>query len=1659
LKVPPAPSVSGDALRAYGKQLDAVFWSDTRALEAHFSFTDKQSGITHLEVAIFRRQGADEVRFFPVGVEWLRTSDGPQIDGRINLTTWTGQVDVASRIEQQLIYLTIRVPVTLCSGPISTGSQYFFRARAYNQAGTMSSADSSGVLIDDTPPIMDEVFVGVLAKEPENVRQEAVTGAANIVITADPRGVKARWGAFDPESGIAGYQVAVGSIPVANPLRPYFTPNGTVDRYTGVRAFRLDCPGCSPTALTLGADSALTSGPFAGFIDAGDKTAMYIDMSPNSFEVASLTQRYAVTARAANQAQLSSERASKAIRVARKDVAGIVYDGPDAFQDISLQTGDSITVNFFGWESDYCGGLMGFEWAVGSVPEMPDEQEFVPYGLVMEGDHGVAQAVTPGLRHNQTYFTTVRGITLCRVQSQSQTDAISASQGPTNTKAVEFLDTGREFIESVSSGVLVDKTAPQVVTAPLLTAPPRYGTALYRAVASGQPVTLPSVDLNGIIHVRVFAESGRQTEYFVNVQPTPASQLVALANLTLVRAPGASGVTLPAFSPLQLSYNVTVPFVTRWITLRATQGQSGQQLQMGMAGQRLSPVGSGTESQQFQLREGSTCLATLVLSEDRLQSRTYTVCVRRLPASTLSLPSSLSLLWGTARWNSTAVGAIANRSTFNISIPFRFAAVQLVALLPAAASRAFYHAGKLGSATASLANVMIATNRTSSAIPVGASNPTVITLTVVAEDGVTTTTVTLTVSRAAPEASTSLVGFSATLPESQPGLPPTVEAEAAGYVVTVDAACSAVLIGATPASNLSQISFRGVLSPILLPTRVAPNNITNSTIVAVVAESGAQQLYRVRFARRNLSTDATLVSGCTLRGRGRDQTQPFAESLPTVMVNGTLVAANVPFAWHTLLILCRPTHPLANVSFSYDDFGIATFLGMVQSNASFVLARPPVMQTIPLRYVPDLRLVVAVIAEDGVTLNNVSMLVSYALPDSSPRLARLTADFAFNSTVRHGIVLSPSFNPNTTRYTGSVPFSVGNVSIQFAAAAFGTARVRLPGRQESDAMAAGEVSTSVFAGNTEILVEVTAQDGLATQTITVSIAQLLVSNDTGVSVTVAAPVTHVLSTNAVNGARTLQVAFPFATEHVSLTVATPLFASLVSSDALSIFDSVTSNNATGVTLLARILNLTFSTRLPAALSVTAEDGATVTTYAIEWQRLPGSNDCSTARVWVFTPLNDTNVSFVPTSLSHSVTVNVSFSTASVVFVLAPSSSVATARLVYFALNRPLLARQASRVALSADLASTVTLSVTSESASCTQTISVLIARLPQSDVLAQPASITVAGYPLSPAFAGSVYEYSIGAARTSDLTVTVTLPSNLFHASISVGVVERLSGDYTVAPDALQYSYDVQDPESGIANKSSSVFLYSPGVAQPMVVASRAVAGSLTELFSQLSISSANVTSTQLGLPFGVTLAATNVFGAEADAVSNMVTFDPSPPVTANASIACPQFTAETAQLSCRWYGFSDKESSIAYFLISIGRSRGDSSVFLSTPIGWRHAYTAVLDKPLQHGDTVFVTLTAVNPVGMLASVTSAPVLVDTTPPIATGRVWELGDVAVFAPSSLVRGSGEYDAASNASEFAFNTLYRPAQRVVYNGTVFRPSTVFDSGLLTPQRRSALAVGG
>ena len=111
-----------------------------------------------------------------------------------------------------------------------------------------------------------------------------------------------------------------------------------------------------------------------------------------------------------------------------------------------------MTAHFFGFESEICGGISSYEWALGEGNLGRERESVMPFTTrgIVAGDtsgSGYAQANLPNLHSfgSQRLYVTIRGITGCGDILESTSNGFVIDSAP---PSLEIIETGPQAIEN-----------------------------------------------------------------------------------------------------------------------------------------------------------------------------------------------------------------------------------------------------------------------------------------------------------------------------------------------------------------------------------------------------------------------------------------------------------------------------------------------------------------------------------------------------------------------------------------------------------------------------------------------------------------------------------------------------------------------------------------------------------------------------------------------------------------------------------------------------------------------------------------------------------------------------------------------------------------------------------------------------------------------------------------------------------------------------------------------------------------------------------------------------------------------------------------------------------------------------------------------------------
>ena len=539
--------------------------------------------------------------------------------------------------------------------------------------------------------------------------------------------------------------------------------------------------------------------------------------------------------------------------------------------------------------------------------------------------------------------------------------------------------------------------------------------ASYRFRVNGRPATelfRPIVGSN-VIAVQVTSEDSSTTRtYTVTVTRPPASTDATLSGLTL------GNIDFGTFSSDTTSYTASVAHSVSETTVTPTVNHSGARRVIKLDGRQIGLTilfGLGVP-----LSVGSNVFTVEVTAEDGSTAKTYTVTVTRAAASTDATLSGLTL-------SSVDFGTFASdTASYTAEVD---STVTETTVTPTVTDSAASYVIKLGGEEDPDGTVALAAG----------SN--VITVEVTAEDGSTTKTYTVTVSRLVTSQQNQVPSDATLSGLTLSGIDiGTFASDTTSYTASVAHSLSQTTVSPT-------VSYDGASHVIKLGGATDTDGVVSLSVgsnvitVEVTAEDGnTTETYTVTVTRAAASTDA-MLSGLTLSG----------------IDIGTFASGTTSYTASVAHSLSQTT---VSPTVSYDGASHVIKLGGVEDGDG----------TVALAVGSNV-ITVEVTAEDGNTTETYTVTVTRAAASTDAMLSGLTLS---------GIDIG-TFASGTTSYTASVAHSLSQTTVSPTVSYDGASHViKLGGVEDGD----GTVALAV--GSNVITVEVTAEDDSTTRTYTVT---------------------------------------------------------------------------------------------------------------------------------------------------------------------------------------------------------------------------------------------------------------------------------------------------------------------------------------------------------------------------------------------------------------------------------------------------------------------------------------------------------------------------------------------------------------------------------------------
>jgi|GEM_PF-2286206 len=581
-----------------------------------------------------------------------------------------------------------------------------------------------------------------------------------------------------------------------------------------------------------------------------------------------------------------------------------------------------------------------------------------------------------------------------------------------------------------------------------------------------------------------------------------------------------SGTLSPTFDPDQADYTASVGNETASVTVTPTAADGTATILVNS-----TAVASGTASGLLPLNVGANTI-TVDDTAGNGAKRTYTIVVTRAVSSNAEL-SDLLL-------SSGPLDPVFDSGTMSYAVNVANAVTSLT-VTPTVAD---------ATAAVTVNGTAVASGAASGAIPlnVGANTVTVV---VTAEDGTTTESYTVVVTRA-PSSNAVLSGLAL----SSGPLDPVFDSGTTSYAAEVANAVTSLTVTPTVADATAAVTVNGTAVASGSASGAIPLNVgANTVTVVVAAEDGTTtESYTVLVTRAGSSnaelSDLSLSSG----------------PLDPAFDSGTMsYAVNVGNAVTSLTVTPTVSDATATVTVN----GTAVASGAASG-------------AIPLNVGAN-TVAVVVTAEDGTTTAGYTVAVTRA-GSSNAELSDLSLSSG---------PLDPAFDSGTMSYAVNVGNAVTSLTVT-PTVADATATVAVNGTAVASGAASGAIPLNV--GANTVTVVVTAEDGTTAESYTVAIAR--------------APSSHAELSDLSLSSGTLDPAFDSGTTSYAVNVGNAATSLTVTPTAADATATITVNGtavASGAASSAIPLNVGANT---VTVIVTAEDGTTTNAYTIQVRRNP-----------------------------------------------------------------------------------------------------------------------------------------------------------------------------------------------------------------------------------------------------------------------------------------------------------------------------------------------------------------------------------------------------------------------------------------------------------------------
>ncbi|MBW5448843.1 DNRLRE domain-containing protein [Cohnella sp. CFH 77786] len=604
---------------------------------------------------------------------------------------------------------------------------------------------------------------------------------------------------------------------------------------------------------------------------------------------------------------------------------------------------------------------------------------------------------------------------------------ITIYRAPSNSAELNGLSLSRGTLSPAFSsgtqlyGATVANSVTSVTVTPTVAEPNATVTVNGQSVASGSASgAIPLIVGDNPINVTVTAQDGATKKTYTIKVTRTASSNADLTDLSV-----SEGSLAPAFGSGVQQYRVNVANNVTGITVTPAFADANATIMVNG-----TQAASGTASPNIPLNVGDNSINVTVTAQDGSTAKTYTITVNRAPSANANL-NNLSLSQGVL---SPAFSS--GMTAYSVSVTN---SVYRMTVTPAAAEF---------NAVVKVNGIPVTSGTASQDIPLNVGDN-AINVTVTAQDGTTTKTYSVKVTRA-PSASADLTN----LELSDGVLSPAFDIGTTGYTATVANSVNNLTVTPRATDANATITVNGILTASGTRSSAIPLNVGDNTInVIITAQDGTTtKIYTVKVTRAPSNS---------------------AELSHLALSEGSLSPAFASDVWSYTSTAASYVKSVRVKPWTADPNATVTVNGQpVASGApSGLMVLNP----------GDNLIDVTVTAQDGTTTKTYTVNV---------RLEASTDANLINLALSSGS-LSPLFASGVQSYSASVANDVSSVTVTPTASDL-NATLSVNG----NAVASGGSSPSIplSIGSNTIKVVVTAPDGTTTKTYTVTATRERVSS-------------------------------------------------------------------------------------------------------------------------------------------------------------------------------------------------------------------------------------------------------------------------------------------------------------------------------------------------------------------------------------------------------------------------------------------------------------------------------------------------------------------------------------------------------------------------------------